>query len=396
MSEKQNEKLLEGFFRSLSFIFGSVIYGLDISILYYTWSSMSIGYHDMNQTNYFGAQGISVLILGGVFLVITFTCVCTSAKEELSEDAAFLIPFTFLILLIDLPRELILSKYISCFNFTSHSKITARVVIKFIFLSSTIILNVISLVKDFSRLKIVRTINLIVFVILCLGIAFLNLKLLLDLKPKLKAPIGPDTIQMALLNAQEINQLENEEFRKDNLFEYRVLGNLSEILFNKKKEFAYEDCSKCYRSNEKDCQCIRYYWHYMTVNINCTEDTARFYKDCLNAKSLRIGLQYLDEQKYPLYNCAVLDEYTCQLGCPNLLPEYRLYLVQNNPVTSELEVAWKGLCNCVQKYYGFALGLKPNMDVCYSKHHSNANLVKSNYNSFLFLSILIAFYFIKF
>lgn len=213
------------------------------------------------------------------------------------------------------------------------------------------------------------------FIILCVSVSIItvNFSIITNLNPVLQHHIGPGKIDMAFFNKNEINQIENTLFIKNDLFKYRFVSKLSDVLFSEDKALSHKKCSTyCNSKNRCRTTCTNYYLHFLYVNIECTEESKMFYHDCSNATNLKLGFKYLDEGQYPTYSCAIVNNETCNLGCQHLSNNYGLYLVQQH--LDVVEIAWKGLCNCMKKIPYNIIHQDLTLNLCYS----NAFILTNN------------------
>ncbi|RNA21360.1 hypothetical protein BpHYR1_048409 [Brachionus plicatilis] len=169
-------------------------------------------------------------------------------------------------------------------------------------------------------------------ILVLIGIAILNISLLVKLDTSFKKDINPRTIKMGFFNQTEMDLIDQEKFVKDPNYSYRFVGTLYDILYSNNKRLAYST------------KYTRLYWRFLNVEINCDAVSHAFYPDCLNALNLLIKLKYLDSALYPSYNCAVIAKNsTCFSSCPSLR-ERKLYLVQE--FDDRVELGWSGFSNC--------------------------------------------------
>lgn len=353
-------------------LIASVVYILDLVIVLKVTSSISIA-DGFSSGPSLPAMGTAVIILGVFYLLFLFAIIVSSFKTFIPERDLNFLALTLVSLLFDIPRQGIFYKFSSCFNYPSHSLIYARASLTFILYFLILVSNLIILVRRSKDFKCLGALNLILFFFISVSIFYLNSKILAELKPVLKNPIGPYNIQMAFLNSSELAQVQNNSYQADDIFELKSIGRLSDIIFSKDKILAYSDCDSSCQPTDTNCHCTDYYWHYLDVQIKCDSKFKIFYKDCENSTSLKIVMEYLDGGKYPAYNCAKLDDKVCKVGCPDLIANYKLYLVQKSQDASKIEKAWNGLCNC-NKNPSITLGYHSDLDIC----HSNAIKFKTN------------------
>lgn len=363
MFKFHSESVVQGSIRFILFCPFAFISLIDFYIIRDTWSNLSIGYPELTKSTSIPNIRAAILALNLFILVFLIICIYLSGKKELSETTLYLVALTIFLILIDIPREILVSKFVSCFNYTSHFSITLRLILKLIQFILILAFNVLNFILEKEKLKIVKLLNLIISLLVSLVILGLSINTQMNLKPKLTVPIEPKTIQIGFFNSKEIKSLENDRLSSDRIYNSRLIGNLSDILFSNNKLLARERCSKCKNGQEK-CNCVQYYWHFYSIEINCDQNGKYLFKDCVNASSLVISMQYLDGDNIPEYNCAVKSDFICRLGCDNLLNEYKLILVQKDSINGDILLAWKGLCNCFQINKAFSFNLVSNMNVC--------------------------------
>jgi hypothetical protein len=174
----------------------------------------------------------------------------------------------------------------------------------------------------------------------------LNVTLLSQHKPELGYTIRPSTIKLGFFSANESHSIQNGAYVKTSAFNAdQIIGNLGDVIFNSNKAFAYERCS---RDDKGRQTCMSYYYHTYLHEINCTNQSVLFYKDCMSstALSLTIAVRYLDAGPLPTYNCYVNANAnkTCTNQCAHLLSNLTLILIQE--FRNKIEAAWTGLSTC--------------------------------------------------
>lgn len=341
-----------------------VYYGLDITLINQNSDRISIARDALNSYINFTNIGVAVIVLGAIFMVCLLALIFFGLIPDNTMSGLFLFVFSLGLVLFEITRDAILYKYISCFNFSSHYIIKARVSFRFIFLVSYVAICVLSLFKEGSKgSRIVRIIHIVLSVLISGALIALNILILVSLKAELSRSIGPEYIDMALLTRSDFKKVENGSYIKDSYYDYRVISQLSNITKSNETKLAYKDCD--YKCDDKVChnECTNYYWRFLTVKIKCKEETKFLYKECETANNIIIRVRYLDEGSYPLFGCGVENMYNCTPGCPYLVSSYQLYLVQQYS-SNQLELAWTGLCNCVDESPRFVLYHDKNMNVC--------------------------------
>lgn len=305
------------FFRQLSCILLAFsICSIDLWIQARTLEKASIAIQSFNQ--YISFSGINV---ASSILFVLFSCTLVAQLFFNSRQIVFLV---LGLLLFELPRQAILYVFITCFNYSSNWIVYTRLLLTILFFISVIAnhLDYIeeedeanwnpSIIFSILALLIILTLNVIIFF-------------------KLKSPqssFSTKNIQIGFFNTKEIEDMENGVFIRDLNFESRIIGNLDEVIFSKEKEAVNGTYVKIYLSK-----------------IYCAQDKVDIYSnDCKNSEYLRIFLIYSDQADYPKYNCGILGNNTCRIGCPSLLYEFKLILVQVNQ--QRVQTAWHEFCNC--------------------------------------------------
>jgi hypothetical protein len=158
--------------------------------------------------------------------------------------------------------------------------------------------------------------------------------------------IRPSTIKLGFFSANESQSKQNGAYVKTNTFNAeQIIGYLGDVIFNSKKALAYVECS---RDSDGDRTSTSYFYHTYLHEINCTNQSVLFYKDCMNSKntSLSIAVKYLDLGPYPTYNCYVNtnSNKTCTTQCAHFLSNSTLILIQE--FRNKIEAAWTGLSSC--------------------------------------------------
>lgn len=375
-------KIIFSILKATLFLFALAIYGLDAGILIKTLSDASIAIQGFNNYLSFSAIMISVLILGFFYLIAVFSLLAASFSKEPRAEFTLNIVISIATLLLNIPRESIMLKFISCFNYTSNSLAQSRAALNFIFAVILIVISFMSLFKEAKSTgaKIVKIVNFVALSVISIAIIAINILILINLKPVLKNPISPYSIDVGFYNLTEINQIKSNDYAKDDSYNLRTISKLSNVLYSKNKRWAYRDCPlTCY--SRPSCTCTNYYWRFDNIYIQCTAEARRFYQDCENARGLRIGLKYLDSGPYPTFSCAIERNNTCVTGCTYLTNNYNLYLVQQN--AGNVEVGWNGFCNCIKRYPDLTINQDFSVNLCSS---GASGLV---FNNFLMTSSIL-------
>ena len=228
------------------------------------------------------------------------------------------------------------------------------------------------------------TITLLISLVLVLPsivILVLNTVLISKLNPQLNFYIQPSTIKMGFFNTAEISQIQNVTYTKTSTYDQQLNGNLGDIIFSSNKVLADRKCST---DSEGRQSCTDYFLRTYLYEIQCTNSSLLFYKDCNNSISLTMDLNYLDSGSYPSYNCYInTANKSCASTCTQLLASYTLILIQN--FNNKIETAWTGLSKC-NRDPGFKLTYDSTINPC-----SNAIKLKGEF-IFVFLIYGLPFF----
>lgn len=368
-------------------LFLIAIFGLDITFNEQTLKRASIATDTFN-------SGVSFVGINNGFYVLTIFFIIGllfSIGEAFIPKKEFTIFYlSALVLLLLIPREAILYKFITCFNYSNNAIIIARASLTFVLMIFLLALNVLYLAflreeneVHSSLLRVGRILAFIVTVCSVIAIVVLNILIIVNLKPQFNNDISPYNIDIGYFDKNDISNIESGLYVKDIHFNKRVISKLSDVIFSQNKKLAYRRCSKN--------SCTSYYLRTLNVNIMCTNETVNFYKDCESASYLTIRMMYLDRGVYPSYNCAKYKNTTCELGCPNLALNYQLYLIQQN--SGGVEPAWKGLCNCGTKIPKIDLTEDKEIEICKANNSSNNRINPFFYCSMIFCFLIGKFFF---
>ena len=369
------------------------IYGLSLSILSDTRTSASIA------SSQFVGDGVTLYgIYCGIIVLGAFHLFCYVPffifSVVIQNWTIFFVGLGILNLLFNLISEALFFKFSSCFNFPSNVIVIARSCMVIILMTFFIVLSLFSIF--YSIFKLIRkdsfisndsevnsfkekpcwTILVSPLVIMpSIVILVLNAVLISRLKPQLNHKIEPSQIKMGFFNSMEIALIQSENYSKTNTYNQQLIGNLGDVLFSTNTIFAYRQCT-----GRKRQSCTYYYWHIYLYQIQCTNQSSLFYKDCLNSVSLTIEADYLDSGPYPSYNCYVNTvNDTCASTCTQLLSSYSLILIQD--FNNQVQTAWTGLSNC---------NSQPNVNLIFdSRINPCSNAIKLDGGIFLFLTLFI-------
>jgi hypothetical protein len=346
---------------SLTFTLTIIIYSLSITMMNDTVTSASIA---LTQFEYDGVSlhGIFTgsIVFGAFHLVLYIIVFIVNLSLTCINFSTFvLLGLGILNLVFSVIGESLLYKYASCFNFPSNDMLVARsslVIVQMSILLCLPILNAI-LLKCCSHDDIYfskRNISFELWLTLSFGILLilpsivilsLNVALLSQHKPELGYTIRPSTIKLGFFSANESQSIQNGAYVKTNTFNEQIIGNLGDVIFNSNKVLAYVECSI---GPDGKKSCTYYYYHTYLHEINCTNQSVLFYKDCMSstASSLTIAVKYLDAGPYPTYNCFVNTNLNKKSSnqCSHLLSNTTLILIQE--FRNKIEAAWTCLSTC--------------------------------------------------
>lgn len=341
-------------------------FALDITYQVQTLTSASISIDQFDADVSFIGINVGFIVLAILHIVSLFPLVFEPCFPQ-QEYLIFYTTLTCLALLI--PREAILFKFISCFNFSNNGVIIARASLTLLSMLLLLLLSiklVISDTKESSKciLTFFRIVAFVVSLCCVITIIMLNIFTLINLKSELKTEISPYKIDVGYFTKDEITKVEEGVFVKNSDFEKRFVGKLSDVIYSSNKKIAYSDCYTSCQNRVCSTKCTDYYWRTLNFNIICNAESKTFYTDCNSASSLIMTVKYLDGGAFPTYNCAMYKNSTCELSCPNLVLNYQLYLTQRS--SNNVELAWKGLCNCGKGQPKVELTEDKSIDACKS------------------------------
>jgi len=369
-----------------------IVFSLNITILKSTLQTASIALPKLDYADGVSMHGIYIgIIVVGVFQLIgiLFSSCLSFSDTDYNHFNLFLVMtliwasthFVFTMI-----TESLTYKFITCFNYSNNQIVKARSALMMCLMLITIIATCVGwfrtdILND-SRVKKLMKITLCFFLgIPCLIILSLNIVLMARLKPELSQKIEPSNIHLGFFNQSEINSIENSAYVKDEYFNQRIVGRLSDIIYSELKTAR----TKCYTTTSYNSQTKRYetdrtcytsYTKYYFSKINCSNSNSLFYKDCSNNQtSLIISLSfftydsdfYLTED-YPLYNCLLenSNQTKCNQSCSSLFNDnYELVMFQQNG--NSIEPAWKDFNNFIVIVSSFGQELHEMFSfVCFS------------------------------
>ncbi|RNA31633.1 hypothetical protein BpHYR1_045898 [Brachionus plicatilis] len=353
------------------------IFGLDIAVMSKTNYAGSIAMKSFD--SFISYNGIYTAVI--VMSIFNIVAVIFSVFILIVNKNYFysLLSSTATLFFLGIPKEAITYKYMVCFNYTFYQVVQARACLTLILVILIGLFHLLIFIPDQTLsknwYKLVKIVLLLVSILVLIGIAILNIFLLVKLNTSFKKDINPGTIKMGFFNQTEIDLIEQEKFVKDPNYSYRFVGTLYDILFSNNKRLAYSYCS---RSN-----CRRYYLRFLKAEIICDAAAQSVYPDCSNNLKLIIQLKYLDSGAYPSYNCAVMSKNsTCFSSCPGL-GDRKLFLVQE--FDDKVELGWSGFSNCEVKTPRLLLTKEASWNICPINFSQKIKVPFLNYVFFCFL-----------
>ena len=175
--------------------------------------------------------------------------------------------------------------------------------------------------------------------VLSIALIVLNVILLVNIKKySLPIQISSKDIKLGFFNSTVIAQIDSGVYVKDELYKYRVIATLDQVLNSHETMLAYTS-----HGEEIDTD---YYYIVFTTDLYCNSESIKFYKDCQNNIALKMIFRYINDTSIPKYNCASVQNNQSVLDCPNLTNSYSLVLIQEEQDT--VSFAWKSIANCNQ------------------------------------------------
>ena len=356
-----------------------ITFVLSLTLLFTTLNRASIAASQFGVSTFgifVGFLALGLLRLFAIIILTFFTFMhkkldCCANVELFSELCLYMITIGLVNLLFILPSEALILNFVLSFNFSLNIIVILRSLLVITLMITLLTIPAVyffSLDRSEDSTKTSTLIHVLANLLLILPalvIILLNIVLLARLGPQLNNDIRPSNIYMGFFDAHEIGRIQSGDFARDKLFEHRIVGRLSDILFSENKIFSHQECiSKTDSSSANEQSCTLYYWHFYTVDIWCSNDKARlFFKDCTNTTtSLTVRLRYLDYGPYPTYNCVINTAMSrCAANCDQLLASvYELTLFQE--FNDKIEAAWTGLGNSKNHQPNIKLTYDANID----------------------------------
>ena len=375
------------------FIFSLAILALDIIVLIIPKIMASIAFFQMSGNDF----SIVKVICIDMFAI----CICLSIyiATLFSKNSNVITGIYIVFMFFFIVKETIMFKFITCYNYPTNSIIIARSFLVFIMVLFSTMLSVRYLQsKSSPNFRILYFILIFILGSLMLAIFILNIVLLSMLNNPLANKIGPENIKIGYFNQTDINLILNGKYVKDNTYNNRIIGTLSNVIYSNYsyqqllstfgnviysnysyyKDFSYVSCSS-------KSSCTYNNLNFYNFQIACTSQNQAIYQDCLNASSLTMKLKYLDFGPYPSYNCIVnTDTENCSKLCSQFLYlNYQLILIQD--FSGIVQPAWQGLSNC-NKQPRIYLNQDFNIAACSFASNLNENLIL--YSVLVFISLL--------
>ena len=344
------------FTRIVVCLFAIIVFALSIVILARTLASASIAVSQFGDDLSLTGIYTAVIVIGSfqLFAIIGFYIVAGLFLESFVSSLVLALVH----LLLTLPSEAIIYKFVSCFNYTNNDLVVARsCMLILLMLASLVALLVNSFFQrennstssNFSEL-FKSGLPLAISLLVGITLVSLNIATMAKLRPQLGLDIQPSSLLMGYLNQTEISHLETKGTSgvSLDLSGDRLLGNLGDIVFSSNKRLYSRQCS----GSGKSRSCTNYYVHYYVSEVECAtrQPQSVFYADCQvgGASTLTVFLRYIDSGDYPTYRCVVnAGNQTCVSECGRLLASgYELTLFQPQVATSLYEAAWTRFSNC--------------------------------------------------
>ena len=225
----------------------------------------------------------------------------------------------------------------------------------------------------------------------CVLVVVVNVLLLVKLKPRMENQIGPQNIYMGFFDATEISLIKNGCYVKENNFDHRLIGRLSDIYtsgIKRKLGCKYvkrADSNHNYHVTSKDYMLSRRckYTFIYRKEVDCSKKQKLFFKDCQNVTRLRFVLEH-DKNLFPRFSCFKGEIVNAHSGneCKLLLESKNLMLIQE--FNGIIKPAWTGLCSCTNM---------PNVIINYDRHiefKSTATFVEK-YKLLTIFNIVLSF-----
>ena len=221
-----------------------IIYALGLTILNTTRQSASIAASQLMDGGV-SLSGIQtgVIVLGAFQLILIIGLGFMAIGSRDGAWWLFVLFMGLLVLLLMVPSEAIFLKFITCFNFYNNAIVIARsslAIILACLLSVVPLLCFLYTILNDSPMKCDLKLFVIpLLVIPALAILGMNIVLINQLGAPLGQDIQPSNINMGFFNDNEISSIQNENYTKENTYDQRLVGTLSQILRSSDKTFSY-------------------------------------------------------------------------------------------------------------------------------------------------------------
>jgi hypothetical protein len=310
-----------------------ILIGIDWKMLQTIIFSASIAIDQYDSEVSFYAIAAWAIVLSFVLFFLFFCVFGARANEDLWIKHVFL---AIILIFVFVPKEAIIMKYITCFNFYHKIFVQVRVYLTFVFISLlalTLLLDIFGLRKERSSLIIIP------LVLVLISALVMNSLILESLQTDFNKDINKHTIKFGIFTSDEYEQIRNGTYIKDSTYDERIIGSLDALFNSQDNEIHGEICS--------NIECTNQYIRYYRFDIDC--NSTSLFDDCKNASRIAFKLKYIEENhEIPTFSCAVVTENEwCTQGCQVFQQQYSIYLVQE--FMHKVELPWLGLGKCQVK-----------------------------------------------
>jgi hypothetical protein len=355
-------------------IFQIIVLSLDIAILHKISTALSIASSELNSPLALSSVATAIYVFIGLSFGPLIVAVIAFKDKGNSSYFCFIVYS-----IIYIVRDGLVVKKFSCFYYFNNDIVLARASLSII--SAVLLIAIVAILNYNEKVSFddneskIRIITSVILALVCVTMLTTNSIILNNIQDELKIDIGPSNIDIGFFNTSEFSSIQTGSYKKDSLFDYRLVTKLSDILFSKQKTLARRICTRN--------SCTDYYLRFLSIEIDCTTNAQQLFDDCQQASRLAFTFRYLDGGSYPTYNRARKSANgSCSLGCLNS-NNNQASLVQQ--VNNNIELAWNGFCNCNKKQPNVILKINQGVNPC----ESNSNINKSNVYFYIFVYLLL-------